>query len=155
MRISDWSSDVCSSDLHRLRLNPSFFYNRYSNLQVLNLNSVFATVGNARRARMYGVDVEGEWKVTRDLDINFGAEWLNAQFSSFSDMPYVELVPAGGVVAGRSEEHTSELMSLMRTSYAVLCSYQQYKETSYTTSPFPRPRSYFTTYAFVHTSKQY
>src|SRR3546814_9650249 len=54
---------------HRLRLNPSFFYNRYSNLQVLNLNSVFATVGNARRARMYGVDVEGEWKVTRDLDI--------------------------------------------------------------------------------------
>src|SRR3546814_13426654 len=104
MRISDWSSDVCSSDLHRLRLNPSFFYNRYSNLQVLNLNSVFATVGNARRARMYGVDVEGEWKVTRDLDINFGAEWLNAKFSSFPDMPYVELVPGGGVVAGRSEE---------------------------------------------------
>src|SRR3546814_6318176 len=79
---------------HRLRLNPSFFYNRYSNLQVLNLNSVFATVGNARRARMYGVDVEGEWKVTRDLDINFGA---------------------------RSEEHTSELQSLMRISYAVFC----------------------------------
>src|SRR3546814_3471776 len=89
---------------HRLRLNPSFFYNRYSNLQVLNLNSVFATVGNARRARMYGVDVEGEWKVTRDLDINFGAEWLNAKFRSFPDISYVEWVPGGGVVAGRSEE---------------------------------------------------
>src|SRR3546814_13418980 len=49
---------------------------------------------------MYGVDVEGEWKVTRELDINFGAEWLNAKFSSFPDMHYVELVPGGGVVAG-------------------------------------------------------
>src|SRR3546814_8894724 len=41
------------------------------------------------------------------------------------DGPFVELHPmlAGrcGVVDGRSEEHTSELQSLMRLSYAVFC----------------------------------
>src|SRR3546814_4458820 len=31
------------------------------------------------------------------------------------------LVPAGRVRPGRSEEHTSELQSLMRISYAVFC----------------------------------
>src|SRR3546814_2694540 len=30
-------------------------------------------------------------------------------------------VPGDGVVTGRSEEHTSELQSLMRNSYAVFC----------------------------------
>src|SRR3546814_9038319 len=32
-----------------------------------------------------------------------------------------DLLPAGVVQAGRSEEHTSELQSLMRISYAVFC----------------------------------
>src|SRR3546814_8072639 len=33
----------------------------------------------------------------------------------------VLLVSSGAVAAGRSEEHTSELQSLMRISYAVFC----------------------------------
>src|SRR3546814_8669547 len=33
----------------------------------------------------------------------------------------VELDPAGAAVTARSEEHTSELQSLMRISYAVFC----------------------------------
>src|SRR3546814_4210387 len=33
----------------------------------------------------------------------------------------IERQPGGGAVAGRSEEHTSELQSLMRISYAVFC----------------------------------
>src|SRR3546814_10010573 len=42
-----------------------------------------------------------------------------------------ELLPGGGLVSvvGRSEEHTSELQSLMRISYAVFC---LKKKTTYT-----------------------
>src|SRR3546814_10383059 len=35
---------------------------------------------------------------------------------------------AGGVAAGRSEEHTSELQSLMRISYAVFCLQKKNKQ---------------------------
>src|SRR3546814_1228761 len=37
------------------------------------------------------------------------------------DIDAVEALPLDRVVRGRSEEHTSELQSLMRISYAVFC----------------------------------
>src|SRR3546814_2032135 len=86
MRISDWSSDVCSSDL------------------------VARDAGNAAR------DGGGEIGIDRGLVVD-GAMRL--------DMG--DLATAGGGNAGqradlvRSEEHTSELQSLMRISYAVFC----------------------------------
>src|SRR3546814_6189044 len=49
-------------------------------------------------------------------------------YDEFCDQPYVELLLNGNfrslpdiVLSGRSEEHTSELQSLMRISYAVFC----------------------------------
>src|SRR3546814_2685307 len=43
----------------------------------------------------------------------------------------------GGIIAGeRSEEHTSELQSLMRISYAVFCLKQKNKEQKQTTSTY-------------------
>src|SRR3546814_3944389 len=39
-----------------------------------------------------------------------------------------------GVTMGRSEEHTSELQSLMRISYAVFCLKKKTKRTKHTTS---------------------
>src|SRR3546814_3117157 len=48
-------------------------------------------------------------------------------------IPYgLALAAGGGLVALRSEEHTSELQSLMRISYAVFC--LQKKKTNYTTT---------------------
>src|SRR3546814_4480345 len=49
--------------------------------------------------------------------------------------------PAGAI---RSEEHTSELQSLMRTSYAVFCLKQKTHHTTLT--------HHFTTYAAAHTN---
>src|SRR3546814_1559656 len=43
----------------------------------------------------------------------------NAQFQSRGDRHRLRMVSARGVM--RSEEHTSELQSLMRISYAVFC----------------------------------
>src|SRR3546814_6833548 len=83
MRISDWSSDVCSSDLSSRNRRSS------------------AAAGGTRRSRDGGT-------------------------SAFSWPPARADGPCRGVLCHgcypyRSEEHTSELQSLMRISYAVFC----------------------------------
>src|SRR3546814_1936487 len=99
MRISDWSSDVCSSDLP-----PAHFG------QV----AIEAAPGKTQQvpARLAGH--------------SFTA-WLpdNVQTISGDNLETLIAGPGGGAVLAqvgdRSEEHTSELQSLMRISYAVFC----------------------------------
>src|SRR3546814_10020185 len=80
MRISDWSSDVCSSDL-------------------LAVNRIAVDVGARSRAFIAVV-------IADDLH---RPGWKR-RFEVIHDE-----------LARRSEEHTSELQSLMRISYAVFC----------------------------------
>src|SRR3546814_8896256 len=86
MRISDWSSDVCSSDLqlsqyHQLRRLPE------------QPRPVDRTAPGVRYRQL------GPQQIAFCLGV----------------MPDI-IAPRG-----RSEEHTSELQSLMRISYAVFC----------------------------------
>src|SRR3546814_7860201 len=113
MRISDWSSDVCSSDL-RLAVGYS------SSLMAGNLKQTFSEY----LTRFPDVQFDGEEAAPEKL--------LNSLQSRTID---VAVAPAGmeesGILArsvwsdrlmvARSEEHTSELQSLMRISYAVFC----------------------------------
>src|SRR3546814_4329149 len=92
MRISDWSSDVCSSDLPQVA--------REGGLPCPILHGL-CTYGFAGRALMAGLCGSRADRITR-LDCRFTAPVY----------PGDEL---------RSEEHTSELQSLMRISYAVFC----------------------------------
>src|SRR3546814_3623335 len=108
MRISVWSSDVCSSDL-RLRRDPLPFHGAAHPLQ--------------RQPFMGGVLVDDDEAVLRLRD-DIGAGDLapgDAQREAGSFRGW----RGGGFGAGlgrrRSEEHTSELQSLMRISYAVFC----------------------------------
>src|SRR3546814_10789407 len=94
MRISDWSSDVCSSDLPwSLRREA---------------------IGNHTFCRAF--------RCNKQLDAAM------APFSGFDkqstrgwDCALDSLGHSGSPQARRSEEHTSELQSLMRISYAVFC----------------------------------
>src|SRR3546814_5312712 len=99
MRISDWSSDVCSSDL------PSPFPqaaspSKASEIRVLNMRtkSRYALAGGSSSA------------VSRnqELDISFGSR--DRAWGDSLDTPSAPFQP----VRNRSEEHTSELKSLMR-----------------------------------------
>src|SRR3546814_2512478 len=95
MRISDWSSDVCSSDLiygsvHRILLAERLVLN------VMQRMSGIATVTN---------------KVVKQLSTT-GTRVLDTRKTT----PGIRFLETE-----RSEEHTSELQSLMRTSYAVFC----------------------------------
>src|SRR3546814_4068033 len=94
MRISDWSSDVCSSDL----LIAPLVVNAYI-LSILILVLYFAYTGQAWNVMM---GFAGQLSLGHSLYVGVGAY-------------------AAAAVYVRSEEHTSELQSLMRISYAVFC----------------------------------
>src|SRR3546814_9723694 len=90
MRISDWSSDVCSSDL---------------------LPEEGVTL-HARSRDMVGFIVAGP--KSRELLARLTDEDVSNAGFPFMDFRRMDL-------GMRSEEHTSELQSLMRISYAVFC----------------------------------
>src|SRR3546814_1761658 len=85
MRISDWSSDVCSSDLRVARFAQFLQNDRLLALQFVGVET--------RRAHQIGDQIHAQRQI-------------------------------------RSEEHTSELQSLMRISYAVFCLKKKKKKTS-------------------------
>src|SRR3546814_9805862 len=113
MRISDWSSDVCSSDLPvhgpvhgcgaRLRDDPGAA-GRGGRLPRARPGNVAAVPG------AQPVPFNGE-----------GAAAAGSVDGTGEAVPGVPDVRHGRVARLRSEEHTSELQSLMRISYAVFC----------------------------------
>src|SRR3546814_6760153 len=124
MRISDWSSDVCSSDLHprrrpRARHLPSAVRARGDGrLEPHPARKIGAV---AARAGGGGADGRG-----RSADAGIPAAVGRAQPVADVrqlDLPGPPLPAPPDAVAGtsRSEEHTSELQSLMSISYAVFC----------------------------------
>src|SRR3546814_10043518 len=66
---------------------------------------------------VWGSDVERAIEVGARL--NVGTSWINHHFQLTPDVPFGGVKQSG--LGARSEEHTSELQSLMRISYAVFC----------------------------------
>lgn len=67
----------------RLRLNIGGFYYDYNNLQVTQFVGISQTIVNGAKARLYGVDVDLEARVTPDLRLSGGFEVLDAKFTSY------------------------------------------------------------------------
>src|SRR3546814_1666056 len=109
MRISDWSSDVCSSDLTTPRRAASY-------LRTMGRRGVRRDTRPPRRPTPAG----GAMDVVRHRP-------RRAVLPDVRRLPRPQRDPvradrgAGRGAAHRSEEHTSELQSLMRISYAVFC----------------------------------
>src|SRR3546814_7788815 len=109
MRISDWSSDVCSSDLNTGWTGGMATMDGISRMPIKATRALL-------NAALDGSLNDAEFR----KDPNFGFEFPVA-------VPGVDsaiLDPRNAwadKAAYRSEEHTSELQSLMRISYAVFC----------------------------------
>src|SRR3546814_7994051 len=149
MRISDWSSDVCSSDLRR--------WTGAADEKAQRPRRRLRHDGRRVRSEKYplggqcdgpdrGVAVDAEGNMNRPVRAPFaifaraiervddpdplmgqalrGVDALFGQDAVVGTLgpEGVENIVIGYLVAGdRSEEHTSELQSLMRISYAVFC----------------------------------
>src|SRR3546814_3960641 len=141
MRISDWSSDVCSSDLlpsngnQRDRVGakrppaplpqiPAAPLSR----RLLRANSGAMAAAIAPQGDLKGV--EGMEQDNRESWLNRVAAGMAPLFAAL-DAPLPARIRVaigftssgrkGKAIGERSEEHTSELQSLMRISYAVFC----------------------------------
>src|SRR3546814_4744736 len=103
MRISDWSSDVCSSDLAVAGL-------------IINLISMrLLRSGKEQSLNLKGAYLEVWADMLGSIGVIGGAIAIR-----FTGLTWIDPVVAVGIGL-RSEEHTSELQSLMRISYAVFC----------------------------------
>src|SRR3546814_2673102 len=124
MRISDWSSDVCSSDLGDEDLRRQY------------IASIPATGGRGSRGSLVlaqRLGLYGHRKHERGGDFRpapsrvrfrdwsrsglrgLGGRWHQSRREPLAPTSHIDWS------GPRSEEHTSELQSLMRISYAVFC----------------------------------
>src|SRR3546814_4005697 len=119
MRISDWSSDVCSSDLWSQERPTTARISSYWKTHSLRPRRALVLVSRCHKGN----------NLSPACKLRFGPasspwqcfEGLVAYLSTKGFMRAPSASQAHWCPAGRSEEHTSELQSLMRISYAVFC----------------------------------
>src|SRR3546814_3048174 len=124
MRISDWSSDVCSSDLvadtpDELKATPEQIdahkrlvaqaVKTFGSQHYDNYHFLFTISDN-----LGGIGLEHHRSSEDGADVGYFTDWKN-------QVPARNLLPHEYTHSwdGRTEEHTSELPTLMRNSYAV------------------------------------
>src|SRR3546814_6998009 len=118
MRISDWSSDVCSSDLGEDRGRSRRFFRWFEDHRI----------AGGQRGRDLGENLVHRpvpRRDQRDDADGFVHHSVGADPLLEPEIPAPRSPPSDdrsrSRPARRSEEHTSELQSLMRISYAVFC----------------------------------
>src|SRR3546814_2277775 len=109
MRISDWSSDLCSSDL-TIRAEGAV------NLPISDVVSLRLAAQSIDQNKGFGRNTLLDEDIADQHAHNFRAQLLVNPTDALE-----VLVSANYSKVDRSEEHTSELQSLMRISYAVFC----------------------------------
>src|SRR3546814_1886356 len=152
VRISDWSSDVCSSDLARRNEASKLIGQAMAGgdkdkaealkAEVAELKTALPAKEEAEREQLAalhdrlaalpnlpaddvpdGEDEEANveisrWGTPRSFDF---APQEHADFAPALGLDFETAAKMSGARFARSEEHTSELQSLMRISYAVFC----------------------------------
>src|SRR3546814_5533622 len=125
MRISDWSSDVCSSDLNPL-IDPADRRTRpTARLLDVGLASgdnrnIGCTAAHRRRFGGRIMASRAQPSLWRE-SVKAGAARSGALFAAIGIALVTLAIALALATYNRSEEHTSELQSLMRISYAVFC----------------------------------
>src|SRR3546814_5742440 len=117
LRIRDWSSDVCASDLLQLRAD-AFQRQRHRLVEAFG----------AARIQVIGMRIDRPGVGVEETGERIGRIELVGRFGEVAVTLGQHLADLGRRLAGelepqpvRSEEHTSELQSLMRNSSAVFC----------------------------------
>src|SRR3546814_7280193 len=122
MRISDWSSDVCSSDLVA-KSHILYQCHDVTALIAQGDNAIGAIVGDGWYASPFGWRIEryGFGPAPRRFRAQIRLDYGDGSREWIATGPDWTIAPSPILTSERSEEHTSELQSLMRNSYAVFC----------------------------------
>src|SRR3546814_1276615 len=123
MRISDWSSDVCSSDL-ALAVEVQRFFARDAPRDVRHVDHAVDVARQADEQTEFGRVLDFAFDDRADrMGVRKGAPGVRlGLLEAKRDAALVAVdFEDDDVDFLRSEEHTSELQSLMRISYAVFC----------------------------------
>jgi len=83
---------------HRLRLNLAPFYYDYKNIQVTNYIGALVNFYNGASAKLYGIDLDASFQVTRSFQLSATAEELHSDFTSFPKADFSTPLPFGGLV---------------------------------------------------------
>src|SRR3546814_10453880 len=118
MRISDWSSDVCSSDL----INDVLLMAAAATVEPHEAQLLRSLL----KGRLINAYSKSDWTLLMNagevcLGRNQVEHFENIEITDFGHGDYWKRLPHVLTHVKRSEEHTSELQSLMRISYAVFC----------------------------------
>src|SRR3546814_10853243 len=154
MRISDWSSDVCSSDLFMGALVRASCTKRRREAgspdrTIACVPAEAGTQDRKRRARFAGLlrpqehgspclaamsgglyrrTTAGPMVPVRVVTSPASVSGGTARVGATPTVPApARYAPCSGIAATRSEEHTSELQSIMRFSYADFCLKKKHK----------------------------
>src|SRR3546814_5523186 len=144
MRISDWSSDVCSSDRRQRSNRVRHIVRAVSERQQ-------GGAGNQRHIEKLvdiGPPVSQGANAGADIGARCGIGCCESQARKNEDFHGARTPDPLQPFQQRSEEHTSELQSLMRISYAVFCLKKKKKKLR-NTIPIPE-----TIYIIHKTTKQ-
>src|SRR3546814_7064984 len=114
MRISDWSSDVCSSDL----VVGLLLGGEGRATALVSLTGLHDPAAVARVARLNGAALLDMKAASESLVVAYRGRVLAALAVAAVLLALTVWI---AMRMSRSEEHTSELQSLMRISYAVFC----------------------------------
>src|SRR3546814_5720498 len=137
MRISDWSSDVCSSDLSWLRRAEAEQTDEDVRFILLWIGFNAAYAGDVEASRVIAipegerglfqaffatlVGFDGKHRIYDMVWQRFPQEIRVLLANRYVFHPFWQHHNGASGYADRSEEHPSELQSLMRISYAVFC----------------------------------
>src|SRR3546814_1155506 len=119
MRIRDWSSDVCSSDLDHPCLHRAI---KGGKIAACTETGIVDQYVDRQLARLEFGGEAGDGVFLGEI----GDDDVRRHIVAAGDQ-FGELIEPVAAAPGRSEEHTSELQSLMRISYAVCCLKQTQK----------------------------
>src|SRR3546814_7035390 len=127
LRISDWSSDVCASDLVTHK-------NRQTTVTVRDSTGAPATaLINVAEAKAKGFEAELTVRPVEGLMLNATWGYIDCKITKTTPVAQAQRLPAANRLTKtpknkislaapyRSEEHPSALQSLMRSSSAVFC----------------------------------
>src|SRR3546814_943758 len=117
MRISDWSSDVCSSDLAKLSENGK-----------VSIVIMGRDIGRGRCRWLKSLKPVTRGTVRPVIIVERAHDNVEA-FKITQNLEFVGDI-LSVLASPRSEEHTSELQSLMRISYAGFCLKKKKNETT-------------------------